>query len=52
MGFKEIDPSAPADQGVFRISRNALAGQIDSAADDTMLDLVLAFAGRDFLAEA
>jgi hypothetical protein len=52
MGFKELDPSAPADQDVFRISHDALAGRIDSVADDTMLDLVLAFAGRDFLAEA
>lgn len=52
MGFKELDPSATPDQGVFRISRDALAGRIDSNADDTMLDLVLAFAGRDFLAEA
>lgn len=50
MGFKRLRPDQPEDMVVFRASRDALAGRISSADGGMMMDAVMAFAGRDFLA--
>lgn len=50
MGFKRLEPGLAGSDGVFRITRDALAGRIAEDGDGMMLDTVLAFAGRDFLA--
>ncbi|MEO3387386.1 BLUF domain-containing protein [Mesorhizobium sp. CAU 1741] len=52
MGFKRLSPDVEEDSAVFRASKQALEGRIGSADDGFMLDAVLAFAGRDFLASA
>ncbi|WP_157928835.1 BLUF domain-containing protein [Pararhizobium haloflavum] len=52
MGFKRLDPKLKDDQAVFELSRQALQNRIGDADGGMMLEMVLAFAGRDFLAKA
>ena len=50
MGFKRLRIDQPEDKFVCLGSRAALAGRISMADGGVMMDAVLAFAGRDFLA--
>lgn len=50
MGFRQLDPGVPEERTAFELSREAL-GQRLSGEDATILDIVLAFAGQDFLRE-
>ena len=50
MGFKRLQPDQPEDMVVFKASRDALAGRISPRDGGLMMETVMAFAGRDFLA--
>lgn len=52
MGFKALDPERAADASVFQMSRLALEKRIGKADGGMTMDLVLAFAGKDFMAKA
>jgi hypothetical protein len=52
MGFKRLTPGIEEDDAVFRATKNAVAGRIGMGDGGLMMDAVLAFANRDFLADA
>lgn len=52
MGFKRLQEGLAEDDAVFRATRNALAGRIGAQDGGMMMEAVIAFAGRDFLANA
>jgi hypothetical protein len=52
MGFKRLDPALQADQTIFSTTRSALESRISPGDGGVMLDTILAFASRDFLATA
>jgi hypothetical protein len=50
MGFKKLRTDQPEGKVIFQASRDALEGRISKADQGFMMDAVMAFAGRDFLA--
>ena len=50
MGFRELDPGQPQDGAIFRSSREALEARVGGGDQHVLLDTILAFAGREFLA--
>ncbi len=51
MGLKRLDAGASGDAAVFRATRSALDARL-VAGNAALLNIVLAFGGRDFLAES
>ncbi len=52
MGFKKLDTTHEAGSAIFETTRAALESRIARTDDGILFDAVLAFCGRDFLADA